>query len=724
MDILRDGVTDLPDLSTLPADGGPQFNRLVFTSSPYLLQHARNPVDWYPWGDEAFARAAREHKPVFLSIGYSTCHWCHVMEHESFEDPEVAAMLNAHFIAIKVDREERPDVDHIYMTACQSMTGSGGWPLSVFITPDKRPFYSGTYFPKEDRFGRPGFLRVLRALHDAWMHEADKVERIAADMHASLQRLGEDASARRPASSGLGALLTAETTAAAGSPGALSAAASAVLAAAEEAFLSTFDVECGGFGSAPKFPMGHALSFLLRRNARSDNTALLYNVEHTLRAMHRGGMYDHVGGGFCRYSTDRHWLVPHFEKMLYDNALLVMAYTDAWQRTGDAAYAEIVRDVIRYITTTMTSREGYFYSAENADSEGVEGKFYVFTRAEFLDIAGAEYGDALAEYFGVSEAGNFEHPGWNVLSLAVDEGDWARRHGFSAGSARMLVDAARAKLYAARAARVHPSLDDKVLVSWNGLMIAALARAGAAVGDAPMRDAAVRAVDALLARARREDGRLWHRLRGTEAGIEGFLEDYAFLAWGLLELYDATFDLRHLREAVSLSRLMLEEFEDAAGGGFYTTAAHVRDVPVRAKESYDGAIPSGNGVAAWVLVRLARLTGDAAFEQRALDIIEAFLPIAERAPSGFTMLLTALDVVAGPSQEIVLVAPDAAALAPHIAELHRRWTPHAVHLVRTDANAAELAALAPFTASMQAVDRAPTRYVCEKHACSLPERLA
>jgi uncharacterized protein len=517
MDIIRDGVADLPDPSTLPEDGGPHFNRLVFTSSPYLLQHARNPVDWYPWCDEAFARAEREHKPVFLSIGYSTCHWCHVMEHESFEDAEVAALLAEHFIAIKVDREERPDIDHIYMTACQTMTGSGGWPLSVFLTPDKRPFYAGTYFPKEDRFGRPGFLRVLRVLHDAWTTESDKVERIASDMHATLQRLGEDAATRSGAGeSSLAAILASEAAAGASAGDVVRCLVArrtpaALPARAEDAFHSNYDEEFGGFGTAPKFPMGHTLSFLLRRNARSERADILHMVQHTLQAMHRGGMYDHVGGGFCRYSTDRHWLVPHFEKMLYDNALLVMAYVDAWQRTGDAVYADIVRDVFRYITTTMTSPEGLFYSAENADSEGVEGKFYVFTRAEFLDIVGAEHGDALAEYFGVTEQGNFEHRGWNVLSLAVDEADWARRHGFSAGRARDLVNEARAKLFAARAGRVHPSLDDKVLVSWNGLMIAALARAGAALGDASMRDAAVRAADALLARARREDGRLWHR---------------------------------------------------------------------------------------------------------------------------------------------------------------------------------------------------------------------
>ncbi|MBR9974334.1 MAG: thioredoxin domain-containing protein, partial [Bacteroidetes bacterium] len=496
----RDGMFDYPDPSTLPPDGGPDFNRLVFSSSPYLLQHARNPVNWFPWGEEAFEKARQEDKPVFLSIGYSTCHWCHVMEHESFEDEEVAALLNDRYVAIKVDREERPDIDHIYMTVCQAMTGSGGWPLSAFLTPEKKPFYSGTYFPKNDGRGRPGFLRVLTALHDTWKQERSRIESIGEELQAQL-------------AAGMGS-----------QKGTIP---DDVLERAVLSYKRSYDSAFGGFGDAPKFPMGHMLSFLIRRASVTDDDELMGMVEHTLLRMYRGGMWDHLGGGFCRYSVDRRWLVPHFEKMLYDNALLLMAYTDAYQATGQPAYRSVAEELIAYVRRDMTDASGLFHSAENADSEGEEGRFYVFTKDEFDDIAG-EHAAMLGEYFGIEPAGNFEH-GKNILHIAVDPEEWARRHEHSLDMALSLVSRVKADLFAYRAQRIHPSLDDKMLASWNGLMIAALARAGQAFEDEDITQLAARAADALLERMRDPDGRLLRRLRGTEAGIPGFLEDYAFV---------------------------------------------------------------------------------------------------------------------------------------------------------------------------------------------------
>ena len=495
----RDGHFDTPDLTTLPDNGGAEYNRLIFSSSPYLLQHARNPVDWYPWGPDAFARATREDKPIFLSIGYSTCHWCHVMEHESFEDVAVAAFLNEHFVSIKVDREERPDVDHIYMSVCQAMMGSGGWPLTIFMTPGQMPFYAGTYFPKTDRFGRPGFLRALEALATVWRNERHKATAIGEQIRASLEANGGS------------------------TPSAMG---SDVLSLAVRSFAASYDGAHGGFSVAPKFPIPHALSFLLRMQDRSGDAEVLRMVEQTLRAMHRGGIYDHVGYGFCRYSTDEKWLVPHFEKMLYDNALLAMAYSDAFLVTKNEEYADVLRQIFLYIEREMTSPDGAFYSAENADSEGEEGKFYAFSMREFATIIGGDHADALAEYFGVTPEGNFEHAR-NVLHVAVDPDDWRSRHGFTVADAAALLEQARARLFDARARRIHPSLDDKVLTSWNGLMIAALAKAGAALNDDRYIRAAARAADFLLATMRTPEGGLLRRSRNGESGIDGFLEDCA-----------------------------------------------------------------------------------------------------------------------------------------------------------------------------------------------------
>jgi uncharacterized protein len=688
---IRDGVFDYPDTSTLPEDGGPEFNRLVFTSSPYLLQHARNPVDWYPWGDDAFAKATRENKPVFLSIGYSTCHWCHVMEHESFEDGEVAAYLNEWYVSIKVDREERPDIDHIYMTVCQAMTGSGGWPLTVFLTPEKKPFYSGTYFPKDDRHGRPGFLRVLRALQETWRDDRARIETIGEELHAQLA-----------------AAIVAQQ-------GAVSA---DLLDRAVAAFKQNYDEVFGGFGAAPKFPMGHMLGFLLRRATASKDAELRHMVEHTLQRMYRGGMWDHVGGGFCRYSVDRRWLVPHFEKMLYDNALLLAAYVDAYQVTANAAYRSVAEEIVTYVRRDMTDDSGLFYSAENADSEGEEGRFYVFTKAEFDSVAGDDAA-MLAEYFGIEEAGNFEH-GKNILHLAVDPVEWAARHALTLDDALDRVARLRSALFVYRARRIHPSLDDKVLASWNGLMISALARAGQAFDDAGITTLASRAADALLARLRDGEGRLLHRLRGDDAGIPGFLEDYAFVTWGLIDLYEATFETRFLRHAVEFTDTMLTLFHDSNDGGLFFTASDAEQLIVRSKEAHDGALPSGNAAAAYNLQRLSRLTGNTEYERRADAIIHAFGAQLERYPTGHTVMLTALHFARTPGQEIVLAGSGTAAVDEMARALRTRWLPESVLLFRDSAEPEDITALAPFLADNTAINNEATAYVCRGFACELP----
>ncbi|MDT8323482.1 MAG: thioredoxin domain-containing protein [Bacteroidota bacterium] len=687
----RDGTFDFPDLSTLPPDGGKEFNRLVFTSSPYLLQHARNPVDWYPWGDEAFARARSEDKPVFLSIGYSTCHWCHVMEHESFENPAVAEFLAEHFISIKVDREERPDIDDIYMTVCQAMTGSGGWPLTVFLTPDRKPFYAGTYFPPDDRFGRPGFMRVLSALREAWIEDRNKITGIAEELQTQLAAALRASEDEIPED---------------------------ILERAVDGFRSNYDSVYGGFGAAPKFPMGHTLRFLLRRAADTRDDELRTMVEHTLLRMYRGGLWDHLGGGFCRYSTDRKWLVPHFEKMLYDNALLLDAYVDAYQLTRKDIYRTIAEELITYVRRDMTDERGMFYSAENADTEGVEGKFYVFTREEFDDIVGSD-ATMLAEYFGVEAAGNFEQ-GQNILHIAVDHEEWCRRHDLSSAEGAARVAAAKRALFQERALRVHPSLDDKILTSWNGLMVSALARAGSVFADEAITGMAVRAATSLTERMLRSDGTLLRRLRGNEAGIPGFLEDYAFLMQGMLELYDATFETHWLQQALAIADAMLLRFSDSDSGGLYFTAGDAEQLLVRSMEAQDGALPSGNSVAALTLLRLGRMTGRNDLSRRGESIVHAFGTQVQRAPTGSTVLLMAWDFARNPGREIVIAAASEEAASALRSELRRHYLPRSVVLLHTPANSLALTGISPFTANNTAVDGKPTAWVCRDFACEMP----
>ncbi len=687
-------------LKSLPPDGGPDWNRLVFEQSPYLLQHAANLVDWYPWGDEAFERARREDKPIFLSIGYSTCHWCHVMERESFEDAEVAALMNANFICVKVDREERPDVDQVYMSATQAMTGGGGWPMTVLLTPDRVPFFAGTYFPKHGSFGRPGMVDLLPRIAEAWRSDRGNVLRSADSVLSLLRRDVDVAAAEVPGQQ--------------------------VLARAHDDLRGRFDSEQGGFGTAPKFPVPHNLRFLLRYAERSPDAPALAMVRETLDAMRRGGIWDHIGFGFHRYSTDRQWLVPHFEKMLYDQALLALAYLEAYQVTGDSLYAETARDIFAYVQRDLTSPEGAFYSAEDADSEGDEGKFYVWRPEETVAILGTDEAAVFNRMYDISERGNFRDPPSggqaSIPHLMRPVESYAAELGTTERALAARLEASRRELLAARNLRVRPFRDDKILTDWNGLMIAALAVGAQVLDDGTLADAARKAADFVLANLRGEDGRLRKRWRRGEAGLEATLEDHAFLAWGLLELYEATFDPSYLAEAQALARTMVEGFRDERRGGFFVSAIGRDDLIVRPKESYDGAIPSGNSIAALVLIRLGRMTGDPTLEREAEGVLMAFASDLERAPSVQTQMLLALDFVMGPSYEVVVVgavgAPDTKAM---LRELRRPFLPRKVVLLRpASVDGGQIAALAPYVATQRSLDGAATAYVCRNFACQAP----
>jgi uncharacterized protein YyaL (SSP411 family) len=596
-------------------------NRLAREKSPYLLQHARNPVDWYPWGTEAFATARERGVPIFLSVGYAACHWCHVMERESFEDAAVAEILNRHFVPVKVDREELPNVDHLYMTFCQAMTGSGGWPLTVFLSPEGKPFFAGTYFPKQTRQGRAGLLEVLPQIAQLWTDRREDVLNAADGMTA---KLGQRMSA-----------------AGGGQPG------PGTLAEAFEELARIYDPGWGGFGRAPKFPGAPWLLFLLRYARREGGDRARAMAEETLRVMRLGGIWDHLGGGFHRYAIDRQWLVPHFEKMLYDQALLALAYTEAFLHGGDPAFRRVAEEIFAYVLRDLQAPDGGFAAAEDADSEGEEGRFYLWTEGEVRSELGADT-EAFADLFHLAADGNFaaetgERDGRNILHrlppLAASAADFR----LDAAGLPPALDAAREKLLAVRQRRVRPLRDDKVLTDWNGLMIAALARGAAAFGEPRYAEAAARAADFILARLRGPGGRLLHRYRDGEAAFPANLDDCAFLAWGLLELHGATGDARRLEQARLLAGEMIARYADERDGGFFFAAADEDPpLPLRLKIAADASLPSGNAVAAEVLLRLARLTGEAALEERARGVVRALAGELERSPLACAQLLSVL----------------------------------------------------------------------------------
>ena len=676
-------------------------NRLIHEKSPYLLQHAYNPVDWYPWGSEAFEKARRENKPIFLSIGYSTCHWCHVMERESFEDFEVARLMNETFVSIKVDREERPDIDGIYMNVCQMLTGSGGWPLTIVMTPDKKPFFAGTYIPKENRFGRLGMLALVPRIQHAWAAQHDEILQSAERIVGSLQGLSADA---------IGESLGDST-----------------LKSAYQQLASRYDETYGGFGNAPKFPTPHNLSFLLRYWKRSGDPRALEMVEKTLQAMRQGGVYDHVGFGFHRYSTDAEWLVPHFEKMLYDQALLVIAYTEAFQATGKAEYRKTAREILTYVRRDMTSPGGGFYSAEDADSEGKEGKSYVWALDEIRQVLSSKDADLVIRAFNVTTAGNFsEHgtqsTGENILRRTQSFDELAREFGMTEPELEERLEAARQKLFAYREKRPHPHKDDKILTDWNGLMIAAFAKAAQAFDEPQYTEAARHAAEFIQQKLRSPEGRLLHRYRDGQAAVPAHLDDYAFLICGLVELYETSFDVKDLQTALDLNREVIQHFWDDKRGGFYFTADDAEGLLVRQKEIYDGAVPSGNSVQVLNLLRLGRMTGNADFEKKAAQIGRTFSKTAAQAPSAFTELMVGLDFAVGPSYEVVIAGDARAADTRRMLQaLRTQFVPNKVVLLRpSDEPEPEITRLAEFTRYQSSLQGKATVYVCLNYRCKLP----
>ncbi|MGZ8630033.1 MAG: thioredoxin domain-containing protein [Actinomycetota bacterium] len=664
-------------------------NRLADETSPYLLGHAHNPVDWFPWGEEALAKARAGDRPIFLSIGYAACHWCHVMERESFEDETTAAFMNEHFVSIKVDREERPDLDGIYMDAVQAMTGQGGWPMSAFLTPDGEPFYAGTYFPPEPRHGLPAFRDVLRGVAEAWRDRREDVVGQAGHATEAISR----ASRMQASDAALGDADADEAT---------------------EALRRSFDARWGGFGGAPKFPQPMTLEFLMRRAVRGSPGALGM-VTTTLDRMADGGIWDHVGGGFARYSTDERWHVPHFEKMLYDNALLLQAYTRAWQVTGAVRYRVVAVETSEYLLREMQHPEGGFFSSQDADSEGVEGKFFTWTWPELVELVG----EPVARAFGARPDGNWD--GTNVLWRPTSLVETASAMGRTAEELDSELADARTVLFEAREARVRPATDDKVLAAWNGMAIGALAEAGRALGEPSYVEAATRAAAFVLTHLRRDGGRLARSWRGGIAGGPAFADDHALMASACLTLYETTFELawfEHARELVDdLRRLFL----DGDGGGFFQTGSDTQALLVRPKELYDNATPSGNSVAAEVLLRMARLTGNAALEAEAEAALGIVGDALVRAPSAFGHALCVLDRMVGPHREIAIVGDPGAgttqALAAEVTA--RRYRPNLVLAVAAAGDEASRRSV-PLLRHRAPIDGSATAYVCERFTCRLP----
>jgi uncharacterized protein YyaL (SSP411 family) len=661
-------------------------NRLIHEKSPYLLQHAHNPVHWYPWGEEAFAKAKAEDKPVFLSIGYSTCHWCHVMERESFADLEVAEFLNKYYIAIKVDREERPDIDHIYMLVCQAIAGQGGWPLTIIMTPDKKPFFAGTYFPKHSKFGRPGLLELLPEIAAQWGTNREKIAQISDKITAAIQPKNH-----QTADSKLDATTLRE---------------------AYNFLRNTFDPQYGGFGSAPKFPIPHNLTFLLRYWQAKGEEQALAMVEKTLQAMYAGGIYDHLGYGFARYSVDRKWLVPHFEKMLYDNSLLVMAYLETYQATGKKVYAQAAKEIITYILRDLTSPEGGFYAAEDADSEGVEGKFYVWTPAEIKAVLGEELGSLFCQWYDVTEQGNFA--GKNILNL-IDKVAAHQDKGL-----QDKLEQAKQQLYIAREQRVHPHKDDKVLTAWNGLTIAALAMGARILKDNAYLDAATKAANFLWTTLRNKQGRLLARYREGEAAYLAYLDDYAFFTWGLIELYQADMHTLWLERALQLQSEQNKLFWDQEQGGYFFTGDDGEKLLARSKEIYDGALPSGNSVSVLNLLRLSRLTDNENFSTMAEIILTYFAGDVSNYPAGYTQLLTALHFALTPGRQVVIAGKKKLAdLRQEIAPLSQVFAPNTLFIYHLEEDK-KIEAINPFVRDMKPQAEHTTYYICQNFSCLQP----
>lgn len=678
-------------------------NRLINEKSPYLLKHAKNPVDWYPWGDEAFEKALKEDKPIFLSIGYSTCHWCNVMERESYDDPETAKLMNDAFVSIKVDREERPDIDNVYISICQMMSRNGcGWPLNIIMTPDKKPFFAATYIPKNARFGRSGLMELIPRVKEAWQSRREDILTAANTVTDALKSFSGNTQEVELDKS--------------------------VINNAYMKLSGRFDEEYGGFGQSPKFPGPHTFMLLLRYWNRTGDKRALLMAEKSLKEISDGGIHDHIGFGFHRYSTDREWLVPHFEKMLYDQALLAIAYTELYQATGKVGYAKTAKNIFTYILRDMTSPEGVFYSAEDADSEGEEGKFYLWTKDEVEKILEKDEAGLIVNVFNLQEGGNYidqlegKKTGVNIFHLKGSLGEISSKNNISEKDLERRIEKARKKLFAVREKRIHPYKDDKILTDWNGLVIAALSKEAQAFDEPEYLEAAERAADFILKKMRLSNGRLLHRYRNGEAAIPAMVNDYAYFTWGLLELYEASFQVSYLETAIELTKTLIKHFWDKKDGGFFFSSDDSEKILVPWKDFSDGALPSGNSVSMLNLLRLGRITAIAEFEDKAYRIGRLAAAQASQVPAGFTLFLTALDFRLGPSYEVVISGkPDSEDTKKMIKAIRTRFIPNKVVIFRPDdKKIPDITMVAKFTENQTSLDGKSTAYVCLNYSCNLP----
>jgi uncharacterized protein len=671
----------------------PFTNRLIHETSPYLNQHAHNPVDWYPWGPEALEKSRKDDKPILLSVGYSACHWCHVMEHESFENEAIAKLMNDNFVCIKVDREERPDIDAIYMNAVQMMTGHGGWPMTVFLTPTLKPFYGGTYYPPVDRQGMPGFPRVLLTIAEAYRTKKDEINLNANEILKELQTLNRFTVSND--------ILTSD-----------------IFSKAFSALVSSFDATNGGFGRAPKFPPSMSLMFLLRYYKKTRSPEALSMVETTLQKMANGGIYDHLGGGFARYSVDNYWLIPHFEKMLYDNALLVRVYLQTFQITKNPFYRRIAEETLEYIIRDMTDKSGGFYSAEDADSEGEEGKFYAWTKSEILEILGQETGETFCEFFNITASGNFEN-GTSIIHITMPLEEFAQAKNISSDALTRLLNSAKKSLYHKRCERIRPGLDNKTLTAWNGLMLTAFAEAANILGRDDYREVARRNADFIIDHLM-SDGRLFRTYKDGTAKLNAYIEDYAYFAEGLLSLYEATFDIQYFNHALSLANQMITYFWDEQDEGFFFTSSDHEEMITRTKDFFDNAIPSGNSVAALTLQKIAQFTGEDKYRQDAVSILRLIQQTASRYPSAFGYMLCALDFYLDEVKEIALIGDsESHEIKLFLEEIYSRFLPNKIVALSQNEKDPASSQIKLLEDKVTVAGK-PAAYVCRNFTCLTP----
>jgi len=693
-------IPDNEEIKKISKDGGEYWNRLIFESSPYLLQHAANPVDWYPWSDEAFLKAKELDRPIFLSIGYTTCHWCHVMEHESFEDETVAKLMNDTFINIKVDREERPDIDNVYMEVTQMINGRGGWPMTIIMSPDGKPFFAGTYFPKETRSRRIGMIELVPSIKKMWNTNRDSLLIDANDITDKLIQNQNSISSIQTIKKD-------------------------ILNRSFNYYVRKYDDKFGGFGDSPKFPKPHDYMFLSRYYSKTKNKKALDMVEFSLKKMREGGLYDQVGYGFHRYSTDIKWLTPHFEKMLYDQAMLIHAYLDAYLITKDDFYKRVVDEIIIYVSRDMRSKEGAFYSAEDADSQGEEGTFYVWNIDEIYKLFNKNDAELIIDYYNLNEKGNWpegrRHGYTNILHVKEDSSSFINRYGLTPNSFKKRIENINLILFNAREKKVHPQKDDKVLTDWNGMMISAIARAARVFDNDAYGNYAIEAMDFILNNLKNNDGKLLKRYRNGNSGLDGVLDDYAYVIWGLIELYQYNFNPRYLDESILLSDYQIEHFLDKEKGGFFFTSNISKELLVRSKEIYDGAIPSGNAVSTNNFIRLGRILSNIKYENLSNALLESFGSKINRYGPAYAQNLLAIDFIEGPSYEIIIIGNEFNKVKPILNEINSFEHDRKVVIHINDKNRTKLNKMIPFLENFPKHDNEdPWIYVCKNFSCDLP----